>query len=372
MNLLFDILSGWRKRKFSHSSLRSRSVCSRFEKRFSNCVVRVKGVEKGSGDNFENGISLGVNSWQRKFNTFCERTFFSVLNHDRKKGWRWKGKQKKMIINFSKQLLRSNVEVDIRQYFPFTTMSRWKRSEENFHQDLHTKFSPLGDIFSSPTQTGLCMRFHYVSCRVDFFMLQYAQYGGEDASSSKWKHTKLLRLIVFIFRRKAFWFIIKEEKLNNSELIKWFRALISSMLLPFSTPLSIPFKLRTRILRLCRAKYDLMLQVVVLEDKLNQEDCEIAHGLFSRIRVYIKLNSNISKPIALNGTTKTWISTGRSTEIPCPWKLQVNIKFPASRKYNFDLKHRKSCFRLNSKSMRENCGIKFCGKPISEWKQRGY
>lgn len=58
----------------------------------------------------------------------------------------------------------------------------------------------------------------FIMFHVEPILSCFDTFNGENENS---------QLIVFI--RELFWFIIKEEKLNNSELIKWFRALISCL-----------------------------------------------------------------------------------------------------------------------------------------------
>lgn len=118
--------------------------------------------------------------------------------------------------------VRSVLVPRLQQYFPFSTM---RRRKGNFIRMLIISFLFRWYFLRSDR---LCTWISLCFMSSHFFMLQYARWwkGKLVESGAKIKKT-LDSLCLF---SDAFWFIIKEEKLNNSELIKWFKALISYLL----------------------------------------------------------------------------------------------------------------------------------------------
>lgn len=188
---------------------------------------------------------------------------------------------------------------DFNNIFPF---QQWDDEREKFHHDVRNKFS-FGDIFHSTLFVRMYMAFIMFHVEPIFSCFN-------ALNCERKKKEKKISTHCTLFP-EAFWFIIKEEKLNNSELIKWFKALISFMFLRLFCFLSTinSFKLRRGSLRLFRAKYySIISDTSSSLYQINREKLSFGSFCLHRFQVFIKLNSNISNPIELNVTVtqKLW------------------------------------------------------------------
>lgn len=156
------------------------------------------------------------------------------MSHDRKRqGCAIEKGYKNNIINFSVLSVNNCSSLDLlpsRLQQQYSSHLNNESKNGKFHHDVHNKFHSWWYFPQRSSQT-VCVYMDFIMFHVEAISSCFDTLNGE-----KEKEKKSLNSLYFIFILDAFWFIIKEEKLNNSELIKWFKALISFMFLrPFSS-----------------------------------------------------------------------------------------------------------------------------------------